>query len=77
LKGATRRGLKRELAAIEDQDQREQLYRDLVANFTSGARPSTSILPEIDAVIDPFRDPEVDHAGHKIRSNGKKTEPRS
>ena len=54
LEGAVRLALKKELAAIEDEAEREQRVRDLTAQATDNARAiNAAMLFEIDDVIDP------------------------
>jgi len=54
LEGAVRLALRKELEAIEDEAQREQMVRDLTAQAEDNARALNSAsLFEIDDVIDP------------------------
>jgi acetyl-CoA carboxylase carboxyltransferase component len=54
LEGAVRLALKKELEAIEDEDEREQRVRDLTEQAERNARALNSAsLFEIDDVIDP------------------------
>ena len=75
IEGPSRRGLK-ELAAIEDQDQREQLYRDLVAQlYKRGKAVNIASYLEIDAVIDPSETRKWIMRGIKSAATGKKQSP--
>lgn len=54
LEGAVRAGFRRELAAIEDPQKREELYEFLVAQlYERGKAINMAAHLEIDAVIDP------------------------
>ena len=54
LEGAVRLALRKELAAIEDDEEREQRVRDLTAQATENAQAvNTAQLFELDDVIDP------------------------
>jgi len=54
LEGAVKLGFRRELEAVEDPDQRDALYADLVARaYAAGRGLSTATYFEIDEVIDP------------------------
>jgi acetyl-CoA carboxylase carboxyltransferase component len=54
LEGAVRLGFKKELEAIDDVDEREQLFQDLVARmYEVGKATEAASHLEIDAVIDP------------------------
>jgi acetyl-CoA carboxylase carboxyltransferase component len=54
LEGAVRLSLRRELAAIEDDDEREQRVRDVTAAAQENAKAvNAAQLFEIDDVIDP------------------------
>jgi len=54
LEGAVKAGFKRELAAIEDPQKREELYEFLVAQlYERGKAVNMAAYLEIDAVIDP------------------------
>lgn len=54
LEGAVRLGLKKELAAIEDEKQREEMFQTAVAiAYERGKAINMASLLEIDAVIDP------------------------
>lgn len=54
LEGAVRHGYRRELAAIEDADERERHYEELVAaEYAKGSALNMATHFEIDAVIDP------------------------
>jgi acetyl-CoA carboxylase carboxyltransferase component len=54
LEGAVRLGLRRELAAVEDDDERQQMYESAVAAaYETGKALSAATYFEIDDVIDP------------------------
>jgi acetyl-CoA carboxylase carboxyltransferase component len=54
LEGAVRLGLRKELAAIEDDEEREQRVRDVTAAAQENAKAvNAAMLFEIDDVIDP------------------------
>ena len=54
IEGAVKAGFKRELAAIEDPDEREKVYEDMVAQgYERGKAINMASYMEIDAVIDP------------------------
>ncbi|HEU4905177.1 MAG TPA: carboxyl transferase domain-containing protein, partial [Solirubrobacterales bacterium] len=54
LEGAVRLALRKELEAIEDEDEREQRVRDLTAQATENAKAlNAATLFELDDVIDP------------------------
>jgi acetyl-CoA carboxylase carboxyltransferase component len=54
LEGAVKAGFKKELAAIEDEKERETLYEKLVAqSYERGKAINMASYLEIDAVIDP------------------------
>ncbi|HVU72423.1 MAG TPA: carboxyl transferase domain-containing protein [Mycobacteriales bacterium] len=54
LEGAVRLGLRRELAAIEDEDERQRVYEAAVAGaYATGKALSAATYFEIDDVIDP------------------------
>jgi len=54
LEGAVRLGFKKELDAIEDPDEREKLFQDLVAiHYEHGKAINMASVLEIDDVIDP------------------------
>jgi acetyl-CoA carboxylase carboxyltransferase component len=54
LEGAVRLGLRKELAAIEDPKQRDELFQAAVAfAYDRGKAINMASLLEIDAVIDP------------------------
>jgi acetyl-CoA carboxylase carboxyltransferase component len=54
LEGAVRLGYRKELAAVEDEAERQQLFDDMVARmYTHGKALNTATYFEIDDVIDP------------------------
>ena len=54
LEGAVRLGQRRELEAIEDSDERERAYREMVERmYEHGSAINTASHLEIDDVIDP------------------------
>jgi acetyl-CoA carboxylase carboxyltransferase component len=54
LEGAIKAGFKKELAAIEDQQEREKLYEQLLAQLRErGKAVNIASYLEIDSVIDP------------------------
>ena len=54
LEGAVRLGFKKELAAIEDDDKRQKLFDELLAqSYTKGQAIEAAAYLEIDAVILP------------------------
>lgn len=56
LEGAVRLGLRKELEAIEEENEREQRVRDLTAAAESNARAiNAAMLFELDDVVDPAR----------------------
>ncbi len=56
LEGAVRLALRKELEAIEDEEEREQRVRDLTAQATENAKAlNAATLFELDDVIDPAR----------------------
>ena len=76
IEGAIKAGFKKELAAIEDPDQREQLYRDLVAQlYKRGKAVNIASYLEIDAVIDPSETRKWIMRGIKSAATEKKQSP--
>ena len=80
VEGAVRLGFRKELDAVEDPAEREQLYRKLVASmYEEGRAANTASVFEIDDVIDPaqtrrwiaegFRSYVPDPGGPKRRPN--------
>ena len=54
LEGAVRLAMRKELAAIEDEDERDRVYEELVAAaYSHGYALSAATYDEIDDVIDP------------------------
>jgi acetyl-CoA carboxylase carboxyltransferase component len=54
LEGAVRLGMRKQLAAIEDDDAREQMLKGLIAiAYERGKAMNMASLLELDAVIDP------------------------
>ena len=54
LEGAVRIGMKKELAAIEDETEREQMFQQMVGlAYERGKATNMASLLEVDAVIDP------------------------
>ncbi len=54
IEGAVKLGFKKELEAIEDKDEREELYNKLVNKmYDAGQAIEAASFLEIDAVIDP------------------------
>jgi acetyl-CoA carboxylase carboxyltransferase component len=54
LEGAVRLGYRKELEAIEDADERERVFQEMVeASYTRGKALNTASHFEIDDVIDP------------------------
>lgn len=52
--GAVRLAMKKELAAVEDEEEREQLYKMMVDSvYERGKAENTASVLEIDTVIDP------------------------
>jgi acetyl-CoA carboxylase carboxyltransferase component len=59
LEGAVRLGYRRELAAIEDPDERARVFEARVAElYEQGRAVNAAAALEIDAVIDPARSRE-------------------
>jgi acetyl-CoA carboxylase carboxyltransferase component len=79
LEGAVRLGMRRELEAIEDEDERERLYEQMVAAaYERGQGVNMAAYGEIDDVIDPADSRRWiatlfdEHTGQWWRRDGKK-----
>ncbi len=79
LEGAVRLGMRRELEAIEDEDERERLYEQMVAvAYERGQGVNMAAYGEIDDVIDPADSRRWiatlfdEHTGQWWRGEGKK-----
>ena len=60
LEGAVKLGYKQELEAAADDDQREALYKALLAEmYERGKATETASFLEIDTVIDPSQTREI------------------
>jgi acetyl-CoA carboxylase carboxyltransferase component len=76
IEGAIKAGFKKELAAIEDEKEREKLYEQLVGElYKRGKAVNIASYLEIDAVIDPADTRKWIMQGLKSVSSKKAKEP--
>ena len=76
IEGAIKAGFKKELTAIEDQQEREKLYEQLVAQLRErGKAINMASYLEIDSVIDPADTRKWITQGVKSVPAGKYKEP--
>jgi acetyl-CoA carboxylase carboxyltransferase component len=78
LEGAVRLGFKKELAAVEDEAERQELFESMVAKaYENGKAINAAAYMEIDDVIDPATSRErllqaLKAAGPALKRDGKK-----
>ena len=69
LEGAVKAGFKKELEAVENPQEREALYEQLVAEmYKRGKAINMASYLEIDAVIVPGGYTQLGYAGFEVRS---------